>query len=222
MVLPGLMAPIFAGGSKLVSYVYGGYQTNSNNNHDWPTLPLGTPSDDRLFVVAVFGRGSFHMDQVQLDGVNMAIHVEGLNSWGNDTYCGIASMLVPDSRTTGYLVVHNVGGVDNCFISAHTITGLESYTPNDTDRYVVQANDYDVTLSLDVPEDGCVVGVAGMREGLLTATWTNLTKQYEVNADGFGFSSAHAGPIGGASPLSIVAHFNKYEDEKHGCAVSWS
>lgn len=150
---------------------------------------LGAAASDRYIICAICGRsndGSARtISSVTIGGVTATINAQVENT---GTMCGIATALVP-TGTTGDVVVVWSGTMGDANIALYRTTNLTSATALDTGTSTANPG----TTNLDTKTGSVIVAISENDNGALTATWTNLTENYdEATATGNDLSGAFA------------------------------
>jgi hypothetical protein len=159
-------------------------QTADLTTYTFSNNTLGTPTSDRLVVVALHRDGSSatQVNSCTIGGVSATV----LNATGSAS-CALAWAVVPNGATGDIVVTfNNTSG--RCFIGVWTITGYDSATPIDT-AAVNAATATTHTVNLDLPEFG--VGIVGVTlGGSFTNSWNVGTERYDTNPESLCTASA--------------------------------
>lgn len=149
--------------------------------YTFATQNLGTAASDRYIIVAISGRevggGSATVSSCTIGGVTATINKQ---AEANGDQLAMCVANVPTGATGDIVVVWSTGMTD-CFIAAYRATSLASTTATDTGSSTAAAPTYDI----DVVAGGFAIAISKDRSGAATATWTNLTEDYD-SKDGSG------------------------------------
>lgn len=151
---------------------------------------FGAAAADRYIIVGVgIGNSSETISSVTIGGVTATSVVTGTPG-GGDGQAGIFIALVP-TGTTGTIVVTCTNTEDCCGIGVWRATGINP-TATDTASQTTVSGDALSTSSLTIPTQGFGVGYVFWLGSAAppSATWTNLTEQFDETITG---NFAHTG-----------------------------
>lgn len=161
------------------------------------TLNVGREADDRLVVMAIVSSNDNSQptwDSVLLNGTDALLAVKaphGGNS--NNPGAGIWYAHIPEGETVDLDIAFGQDP-ESLMIGVYTITGLESYTPTDTD---LDTNGS--VLTVDVPTRGAfILGCAG---GAITLPV--LTTDQLNSANGLAHRTSHSNLLDAATGYSV-------------------
>jgi hypothetical protein len=160
-----------------IAYVSNATDTANRTLYTFVSQNLGTPAADRKIIVAVKVNGTLSnlIQSVSIGGVTATLAIKDQTAAGQDVGIYIAS--VP-SGTTGDIVVDPGNTPSGCDIWWWETHGLTSNVATDTGSSNANPQTYD----LDVVAGGVAVAIAA--NDSTTATWTNLTEDYDGAVDG--------------------------------------
>jgi hypothetical protein len=191
--------------------------SSSTTTYNLASVPFGQPAQERYIVCGVtaeraapttYGIASATIGDVAADVIAAVEETTG----GIDSYMIIAK--TPSGSSGTVSITFNSGQVF-CHVGLWRVTGIASATPFDTALAVGDPT----TLSIDVPNNGIVIGVAqNATSGTVFAT-TGVTENYDVSFDG----SRHVGGsvAGLSSQTGRVVTFNGASADCSGCCASW-
>ncbi len=180
-------------------------QTNSDGTnlttYTFAGENFGTAPADRQIIVAIGSQGAGEtaesISSVTIGGVSATITVQRTNSIVDHTISGLAIANVP-TGTTGDIVITLSTGERRCGIGVYRATGI-SAIPTDTGSSIAN----NPTFDIDVIAGGFAIGTAGT--GFFdTATWTNLTEDYDFQAGGESFALSGASDVFGSEQTDLT------------------
>lgn len=191
--------------------------SSSATTYNLASAPFGQPAQERYIVCGITAERAaptaYGIASSTIGGVAASVVVDAEESAGGfDSYIIIAK--VPDGTSGTISITFNSGQV-LCHAGLWRVTGIASPTPFDTASDTADP----VSMSIDVPDDGIVIGTAtNATSGTAFAT-SGVTENYDVSFDG----SRHVG--GSVSGLSAqtgrTVTFNGASADCSGCCASW-
>lgn len=210
---------VFPGGTPspaVLTYIGSTPAIENAATYTFAAHAIGTAAADRLVIVCPAANGgSGTISSVTCGGVAMNAVVTPIEQV--NTVAGIYSLLVT-TGTTADIVVTYASSRNRSAISVYTLNNLESTTAYHT--ATGSAADTDTAVSINYQDGGAVIGVAHVN-GNRTATWTNLTENYDsVVESTSAHTSASKATTTGATGETITVTFSGAND--HVLAVaSW-
>lgn len=175
------VTPVAAGG--VLTFLQSTSSATDASEYTFSSQNLGDAAADRYIIVAVGSRDSGTTSQsissVTVGGVSATIVVQQRNSATNTDVAGLAIAAVPNG-TTGDVIVTFSETMLRCSIALYRATGLSSATPTDNGSSTATAPTY----AIDVLAGGFAIGTANSGVNSGTATWTNLTEDYDALVTG--------------------------------------
>lgn len=166
-----------SGPTTPVALTFTDSSVNANNLEEYTfnTQAIGTASADRHVIVALVytEAASDTLTSVTVAGQSCTVVVNSTSGSG-DSAIAITDAPVTSGTTATIVCSFSGSGPTNCGIGVYSITGLGSTTPVDTDTTTTD----NTGLTLNVEADGAVIGVSSQASGA-TATWTNITENYD-------------------------------------------
>jgi hypothetical protein len=167
----------------VVSYIGSTQNTSNLSSYTFSNVSIGTASADRIVVVGGGGPNSAAgslVSSITIGGNTATVHTQASasQSW-------LASLLVP-TGTTATIVVNYGNTKLNCTIFVWTITRAKSTTPNSASTAETTTS-ASINLNGQAGAVGCAV-VFSPAGG--TYTWTGLTENADLDAEGRRISSA--------------------------------
>lgn len=173
-----LARKLLSGGGVTVSFIATYTDPVGAFDYTFTACSLGTPSTNRMVVVAVHKSDLF-------SGTSEAVTVAGISatraSWGLGTgtgnpYVGLFTAKVP-SGTTGTIVVDSSYSSSGCLINVFTLETTQ------TVKHDSSFTHGGTSITVDVPEGGAVIA-AGSKYSLGGVTLTGVTETYNSDFDG--------------------------------------
>lgn len=150
---------------------------------------LGTVDAERYIIISIAARKAGTagvINSVTIGGVTATIIDQGTSIvGGNNSTSGLYIVKVP-AGATGDVVVTMSTAFLRCSIALWRATGLLSPTPVDTAKVTTEIS----ALTIDVPKGGFIIGGAMMAVAAASATWVNLSENFDVQ---FQSVTAHSG-----------------------------
>lgn len=158
-----------------MSFLQGTTNTSDLTAYTFSSQNLGDAAADRYIIVCAESRSgsTFDISTLTVGGVTATIIANSFNSSSNYGRAVMGIAAVP-TGTTGDIVVTWSAGVVRCSIQVYRATELNSATPVDSDTSI--ADDPTVTLTVG---NGFAIGACGTGTPG-SATWTNLTEDYDT------------------------------------------
>jgi hypothetical protein len=192
--------------------------SSSATTYNLASAPFGQPAQERYIVCGVTAERTaalpYGIASVTIGGVSASVVVDvDEDASGVDSYMLIAK--VPTGTSGTVSVTFNNGQV-YCHVGLWRVTGITSPTPYDT----AFATADPVSMLIDVPDDGVLIGVGSNATSGTAFITTGLTENYDVSFDG----SRHIG--GSISQLTVQTGrsvvFNGATADCSGCCASWA
>ena len=181
------------GGVFSCTFTESDVDTSNTDVYTFSGKDFGDAATDRYIVVTTGAPASAQtLSSVTIGGVAATIVVQD----DDDASAGIAIAAVP-TGTTGDIVVTWSGSMFSCGIGVYRLTGLQSATASATASDVTITSDA-VEASLEIPAGGCGIGyVYWLSSGTATrtASWTNLTENFDELTEGGTFDEMHSGAM---------------------------
>lgn len=137
---------------------------------------LGTAASDRYIVVAITGRqsggGSSSVSSVTIGGVSATISVQSDN---NGDQVAIAIAAVP-TGTTGNIDIVWSAAMTDCSVAAYRVTRVTTTTATSTGSSTATPP----SANVNVVAGGVVIAVSKNRTGGTSATWGNVTEDFDT------------------------------------------
>jgi hypothetical protein len=153
-----------------------------------------------VHLVAATG-AALSVSSATIGGVAATIQAQASDDPASDV---LALMTAPvPAGTTGTISVTASRGCVRAGLGVWAMTGAASETPYDIRT---ASNSDPLTVALDVPASGAVVGVSGFGNASSAATWTNLSEDFDTAMEsGYSISGAHQAFSAAQTDLSITA-----------------
>lgn len=199
------MSLIVLGGRRLpkVELVYSLDTGDNVSQYTFSGANLGAAHHSRLLVVCVASMSltnSGFNGSVTIGGESLTRDVQQVNTGNSENpYSAIFSKAIP-AGTSANIVVSFTVQQRLCVISVYRIVNLRNNVRFDRDP--IFQGDGQQEMSINVPEKGIVIGAATTTSNV---SWTGLTEDYEKTNDGWGLSSASAGPLSAETGKSVIA-----------------
>jgi len=173
------------------TYLQGVGDSTNATSYTFSSQNLGAADADRQIVVAIAGRalGTPTLSSVTVGGVSATINkTQYTDSGGARSTAAIAIADVP-TGTTGDVVLTYSAEMLRVGQALYSVTGA-NHTAYDTGGSSAD----NPSASLDIPADGYGFGTAFI---LGSATWTNLTEDYdEIDIEGYDITGASSNSSG--------------------------
>lgn len=193
----------------------GGGTTATFTNH-----AIGAASSDRLVVVGINYEdpGQPVISGVTIGGVSAT---EAVQVQSSNRGCSGIFYLKVTSGTTADIVVTYALGIDRSRINVWTIKdqGQDAAVATDSGN---AASGTGLSMSVDIPANGCAIAVDTHGTGGTTTTWTGATDSHEGNiGSGTYGSAAETQPTGSARNAHTIStsHSNSTQGIAACCAV---
>ncbi len=157
------------------SYCTSAVDATDSASYTFSSQSIGTATSDRIVVVTTAqGNVGMTVGSLTVGGISATEAIEITESTG---YATSGQWYVPvPTGTTADIVVNISGGTaSRCGITVHAIYG-SSGKPYAT-AYAEQ--DYPLIQSIQVPDNGVIIGASMVNSGAPTVTWTNLTERVD-------------------------------------------
>lgn len=159
-----------------VNFLQANANTSTLTTYTFSGENIGTASGGRYVFVGVTGRSVVGggIASATIGGITATIDVSVVNSSSNYTTAGIIKAAVP-TGTTGDVVITFSSEQLRCGIGVWYAPSISTATPTSTGSSTAAAP----TANMDVNDGGFIVACA-YNATTSTATWTNLTEQYDA------------------------------------------
>lgn len=201
--LGGIAGMVGAALSPARAFITANSIVNTGKNaFTFASTPIGSPSTDRIVVVAATSRssGGHSITGVTIGGVAAT---QATGSSGEESATGIWYLSVP-SGTQADIVVTTSAACYGASISVYSLTGLSSAAPHDAQSTTTSGAAPSVNVS--VSSGGLLIAVAQARGTGSTATWTGATQDSAGVVTGYGqYSAASAQSLATEAARAISA-----------------
>lgn len=200
------------------SYLQQAVDVSNASAYTFTAQNLGIVNAGRYIVVAIASRkagATTTITSATIGGVAATIVVQNSSTVTNTSVTGLVIASVP-SGANGDVVINFGATMVRCGIALYRLDRLPSASAYDNQTSTAD----DPAVSLNVPDHGCAIGIA-TTNGAALATWTGLTKDFDVTMEATNqYSGASKKFVMARSALSIIANWNAGV-ESSGSFASW-